>query len=86
MVASQPSEPQVHDVEGLSTEALRGGPLVVTGLAEDGQFSVLWFENELFLRRDLKGEHQAFSLVRAIQTARQTAHSVSASAPALAIK
>jgi hypothetical protein len=41
-------------------------------MAEDGGLSVLWFEHDLLLRRDLAEERQAQRLVRAIQFAHGT--------------
>ena len=70
MSARQVSEAKILDLHELSTEALRRGPVVVSGLAEPGQVSVLWHENDLYLRRDLEDERQAYGLVRAIATAR----------------
>lgn len=70
MAAPSLSQPIIHEAEELQVEELRRGPVVVAGMAESGQFSVLWFEKDLLLRRDLSGERKAHSLVRAIEFAR----------------
>ena len=62
----------IQDVDALRPEDLHRGPMVVRGMAEDGAFSVLWFEHDLLLRRDLAEERQAQRLVRAIKCAHGT--------------
>lgn len=71
------SQPLVHripiqDVDALRPEDLHQGPMVVRGMAEEGALSVLWFEQDLLLRRDLAEERQAQRLVRAIKCAQGT--------------
>jgi hypothetical protein len=66
MPAAQSTIFAVHE---LSTEALRRGPVIVSGLARASVVSVLWYENDLLLRRDFDDERRAFGLARAIKSA-----------------
>jgi hypothetical protein len=61
------SQPPVVDIGDLSAEHLVQGPVIVFGMAEEGRPSVLWFENDLLLRRDVDGLEKARGLADAIK-------------------